>query len=91
MFCSDGINSFTCLCKPGYTGKNCQTDIDECGSTPCLNGGTCRDLVASYECTCKKGWEGVHCEKEIQECMRLFSLEAVFWYKNNFFSKTTTY
>lgn len=25
--CIDGINSFTCKCVPGYTGKLCETGI----------------------------------------------------------------
>ena len=33
--CSDSINNYTCECSPGYTGVNCQTDIDECASSPC--------------------------------------------------------
>jgi len=37
----DGVNSYTCTCQPGYTGNNCQTNIDECASRPCLNGGRC--------------------------------------------------
>lgn len=38
----------------GYTGRNCETDIDECATTvePCLNGGRCQDAVNNYTCDC---------------------------------------
>ena len=38
------------------------TDIDECGSDPCENGGECIDDLNEYECRCKEGFEGTHCE-----------------------------
>ena len=31
------------------TGKKCGIEIDECSSTPCLNGATCIDLINKYE------------------------------------------
>ena len=37
-------------------------DIDECFSTPCLNGGTCTDMVNGYTCGCVPGYTGIHCE-----------------------------
>lgn len=38
------------------------TDINDCESNPCKNGGTCIDGVNSYKCICSDGWEGAFCE-----------------------------
>ena len=32
---------YTCACDPGFTGTNCQVNINECYGDPCLNGGSC--------------------------------------------------
>lgn len=58
----DGINTFTCLCPPGFTGSYCQHDINECDSKPCLNGGTCQDSYGTYKCTCPHGYTGLNCQ-----------------------------
>ena len=57
------------MCQPGYTGKHCDVDIDDCASNPCKNGGRCRDGVNTYECFCANGWEGPHCDININECL----------------------
>ncbi|XP_063961991.1 fibropellin-1-like isoform X1 [Lytechinus pictus] len=44
------------------------TDIDECDSGPCLNGGTCNDMVNGYTCSCRPGYTGVFCQININEC-----------------------
>ena len=36
--CVDQINGYKCQCQPGYTGIDCDVDIDECQSSPCING-----------------------------------------------------
>ena len=37
-------------------------DINECGSNPCANGGTCADEVNRHQCTCVDGYDGPKCE-----------------------------
>ena len=38
------------------------TDIDECATNPCQNGGVCLDDVNGYNCTCEAGYTGLDCE-----------------------------
>lgn len=38
------------------------TDIDECDSEPCANGGTCYDFENRYQCQCVEGYDGDQCE-----------------------------
>ncbi|XP_078616505.1 sushi, von Willebrand factor type A, EGF and pentraxin domain-containing protein 1-like isoform X5 [Branchiostoma floridae x Branchiostoma japonicum] len=69
--CVDHINTFTCLCAPGYSGINCQTDINKCGpnNAPCDH--RCHERGSGYKCKCKKGFElynEVHCIDE-NECV----------------------
>ncbi len=52
----------TCTCNAGYTGNRCQTEINECASNPCMNGGVCTDLVNKYTCACNEPYYGHRCE-----------------------------
>ena len=52
----DLIGSFNCSCTDGYYGPQCQYEVNECLSNPCLNGGECVDLVDSYSCKCADGF-----------------------------------
>ena len=40
------------------------SDINECASSPCQNGGQCRDTVNGFECeNCAAGYEGELCDE----------------------------
>lgn len=43
------------------TGYNCQVNINECASNPCLNQGTCFDDISGYTCHCALPYTGEYC------------------------------
>lgn len=58
---SDG-RDFTCACAPGFEGKDCSININECEQNPCLNQGTCTDRINEFTCTCPYGFSGSVCQ-----------------------------
>ncbi|XP_050294344.1 protein crumbs isoform X2 [Anthonomus grandis grandis] len=68
-FSFDRAEGYECLCVPGVTGENCETNINECESNPC-QFGSCVDKIGGYVCECEMGYEGIHCEQDIDECER---------------------
>lgn len=61
---------------PGYTGPNCEIEINECQSHPCQNGGSCIDLVGHYICSCPPGTLGVLCEINEDDCAQPLRLRS---------------
>ncbi|XP_066569095.1 epidermal growth factor-like protein 7 [Amia ocellicauda] len=58
-----------CVCPSGWTGKQCQTDVDECsGSHSCAQ--QCVNTIGSYQCGCQEGYQlgrdGLACEAQEQ-------------------------
>lgn len=51
-------NDYKCVCKEGFTGKICESDIDECSLNKCHQNATCTNTKGSYNCTCKDGFVG---------------------------------
>ncbi|XP_052242513.1 uncharacterized protein LOC127852603 [Dreissena polymorpha] len=67
--CQLTFAGYSCSCPSGYTGKNCQTDINECATNPCSNGGTCTDKVNGYLCACKPEYTGATCASQVNYCV----------------------
>lgn len=65
--CAANGSDYTCACAPGFTGKNCEVDVDDCASSPCVNGD-CTDGVNQYTCACAPGFEGKNCEVDVDDC-----------------------
>lgn len=48
--CNDSINGYTCQCPSGWTGKNCEEEMDQCALQPCGNGASCLQLFNDFFC-----------------------------------------
>ena len=60
--CTNIENDYDCDCEAGYSGRNCEINIDECFSNPCLNGGQCTDGINGYKCSCPPAFTGDICQ-----------------------------
>ncbi|XP_012810121.1 neurocan core protein isoform X2 [Xenopus tropicalis] len=66
--CQSNGSTYSCICHKGYSGENCEIDIDECLSNPCQNGGTCIDEINSFLCLCLSSYGGSTCGKDTEGC-----------------------
>lgn len=60
------------------TGRDCETDIDECAVNPCRNGGECVNMIAKFKCICPVGYSGTLCEVRNENHLLLLVLAAWF-------------
>ena len=60
--CAIDGSGYTCSCPTGFSGTNCETNIDDCLGNLCENGATCVDGINSYTCSCANGYAGTWCE-----------------------------
>ena len=71
-------DTFHCMCQLGFSGWRCETDDDECSSTPCHNDARCSDSnsdssidAGTYQCECVHGYtsgESGNCDIDVDEC-----------------------
>lgn len=66
--CLAQTHAALCHCPAGFSGRFCETNIDDCASQPCYNGGTCRDADMGYTCSCPPGYSGLQCQEEESSC-----------------------
>ncbi|XP_035217057.1 protein crumbs-like isoform X1 [Stegodyphus dumicola] len=69
-FSYENAAGYRCICSPGFTGENCETNIDDCEFNKCQNGA-CIDRINHYDCACRAGFDGQYCERDINECQIL--------------------
>ncbi|KAL1432894.1 hypothetical protein MTO96_001889 [Rhipicephalus appendiculatus] len=60
--------SFACSCPSGFSGDQCQDQLDPCSPNPCADGAPCHpDIEAGFRCTCPPNRQGPRCESQRQE------------------------
>jgi len=59
--CLNQKGGFECNCEQGFTGQNCDEEINHCDSNPCSHG-QCLKEIESYQCTCEPNWYGKNCD-----------------------------
>ncbi|MFT7817105.1 slit homolog 1 protein [Arapaima gigas] len=68
--CVDGVNNYTCVCSPLYTGELCEDIVDMCapGRSPCQNHSTCLTTATGPRCVCSPGYVGDDCNVGHDDC-----------------------
>jgi hypothetical protein len=61
-------STYQCLCPTGWTGVNCGTPLNPCGSSPCQNNGQCVSFGTAFLCVCTLGFTGTFCDIQINPC-----------------------
>ena len=73
--CLDNTTSvygYSCLCKSGFNGANCQNNQQICKSSTCWNNGTCNQTSnTTFVSLCQSDWSGEYCQNMIDHCQNI--------------------
>lgn len=61
---------YNCICHPGFTGTNCEININDCVGITCQNQGTCVDGINHFSCQCLASYGGEFCEQTTAYCLQ---------------------
>ena len=60
---------YGCECNANFTGTACQTNLNPCSSSPCMNNGNCSSSSdQAFVCQCSDTYFGANCEEQINVC-----------------------
>ena len=57
--CLDLVNNYSCICKAGFTGRDCDIPITRCNNDSCYPGVQCSKNNLTISCgSCPSGYTG---------------------------------
>lgn len=56
------------LYQTGWTGRNCDLDVNECNVRHFCSHGNCTNSAGSFQCTCPPSVYGLKCQLDEDEC-----------------------
>lgn len=60
---------YSCECDGGFYGQKCELKQDQCVTSPCYNGASCRHFnETDVICECPTGFHGAFCESVFDPC-----------------------
>ena len=58
----NSLDRHSCFCFSYFLLFFFNKEFDECSSSPCMNGGTCRDGTHNFTCSCPSPYFGRRCQ-----------------------------
>ena len=68
--CAPNFEGTYCMqCVAGFTGPNCDIEVDNCVGVKCSGNGECVDGIETFSCTCDPGFTGEFCQTNVDDCV----------------------